>query len=208
MPARAPLRIALTGGIASGKTAVSNRFAARAVPVIDADVAARKVVAPGSAGLTQLSALCGADILQGNGELNRRALRQRMFSEPSLREQVNAILHPLIRAEMRAQANAQPAPYQMFVIPLLVETGQASDYDRVLLVSADEAIRIKRVMARDQIDEAAARSILAAQASDTRRLEVADDVIDNNGDELLLDEQVESLHRRYLQLAQQSTTGS
>lgn len=198
-----PLRIALTGGIASGKSAVSRRFAALGVPVIDADVAARRVVEPGQPGLQQLLTLCGRSILQADGQLDRRALRQRIFADTALRNQVNAILHPLIRAEMQAVAQRQPYPYQLFVIPLLVETGQTNEYDRVLLVEANADQRRQRLMARDQIDTEQASAILAAQAADAERRAAADDIIDNNADEQALDSHVKSLHLHYLQLAGQ-----
>lgn len=200
MPAK-PLRIALTGGIASGKTMVSDRFAALGVPVIDADIAARKVVEPGSAGLSALEQLCGPAILQADGQLDRRELRARIFADNTLREQVNALLHPLIRRWMQEQAARQPAPYQLFVIPLLAETGQAQDYDRVLLVHADLATRRQRLMARDRISAEQADAILAAQADDSQRAAIAEDVVDNNADEHSLAQQVESLHQHYLQLA-------
>ncbi|NQD37027.1 dephospho-CoA kinase [Permianibacter sp. IMCC34836] len=200
-----PLRIALTGGIASGKTAVSRRFAALGVPVIDADVAARRVVEPGQTGLQQLVDLCGREILQADGQLDRRALRQRIFADADLRRQVNAILHPLIRAEMNAAARVQPYPYQIFVIPLLVETGQSGDYDRVLLVEASTEQRRQRLMARDQVDADQTDAILAAQAADAARRAAADDIIDNNADEQALDSHVKLLHLRYLQLAGQPT---
>lgn len=196
-----PLRIALTGGIASGKTMVSDRFAALGVPVIDADIAARKVVEPGGAGLNALLQLCGPAILQADGQLDRRELRARIFADDTLRQQVNALLHPLIRRWMQEQATTQPAPYQLFVIPLLAETGQAQDYDRVLLVCADLATRRQRLMARDRISAEQADAILAAQADDSQRAAVADDVVHNNADEQSLAQQVESLHQHYLQLA-------
>lgn len=196
-----PLRIALTGGIASGKTMVSDRFAALGVPVVDADIAARKVVEPGSAGLNALLQLCGPAILQADGQLDRRELRARIFADDTLRQQVNALLHPMIRRWMQEQAATQPAPYQLFVIPLLAETGQAQDYDRVLLVHADLATRRQRLMARDRISAEQADAILAAQADDSQRAAIADDVVYNNADEQSLAQQVESLHQHYLQLA-------
>lgn len=201
-----PLRIALTGGIASGKTAVSRQFEALGVPVLDADVAAREVVAPGSVGLQALVALCGDSILQTDGSLDRRRLRERMFADSMLREQVNARLHPLIRAAMARDAAKRPAPYQLFVIPLLVETGQAGDYDRILLVEADRETRRRRLQARDQISAEAADAILAAQADDQARRAVADDILVNNADEQALAKQVESLHHSYLQLARQAAS--
>ena len=203
----APLRIALTGGIASGKSSVSQRFAALGVPVIDADIAARRVVEPGSVGLQQLIELCGNAIVQADGTLDRRTLRERIFADPALREQVNAALHPLIRAEMAAEAALRPYPYQVFVIPLLAETGQAAEYDRVLVITADTGQRIQRLMQRDQVSADAAAAALAAQATDNSRQAIADDIIDNNGDEQMLDNHVKSLHRHYLDLAGQQATG-
>ncbi|HEX4909655.1 MAG TPA: dephospho-CoA kinase [Permianibacter sp.] len=194
--------MALTGGIASGKTTVSDRFAKLGVPVIDADIAARKVVEPGSPGLEGLVQLCGASILQADGQLDRRALRARVFADDILRQRVNALLHPLISQWMQEQAATRPAPYQLFVIPLLAETGQAQDYDRVLLVQADLTTRRQRLMARDRISAEQANAILAAQADDGQRTAIADDVVYNNADEQSLVQQVESLHRRYLQLAE------
>ncbi len=198
-----PLRIALTGGIASGKSAVSRQFALLGVPVIDADVAARAVVMPGSTGLQQLRTTFGDGILLADGSLNRAALRQRIFTDTSAREAVNAILHPLIRDWMRKQAEQQLAPYQLFVIPLLVETGQAADYDRVLVVETEPALRQQRLMQRDGISAAQADAIFAAQSNDASRLAIATDRLDNNGDELRLAQQVESLHHRFLDLARQ-----
>lgn len=196
-----PLRIALTGGIASGKSAVSRQFALLGVPVIDADVAARAVVAPGSTGLQQLIGTFGDSILLPDGSLNRAALRQRIFTEPAARESVNAILHPLIRNWMREQAEHQLAPYQLFVIPLLVETGQTADYDRVLLVETEPTLRQQRLMQRDGISASQADAIFAAQSNDASRQAIASDRLDNNGDELKLAQQVELLHHRYLDLA-------
>jgi len=196
-----PLRIALTGGIASGKTAVSRHFAALGVPVIDADVAARAVVEPGSEALQQLTASFGNDILLPDGNLNRSALRQRIFTDPAARDTVNTILHPRIRTWMQEQASRQPAPYQLFVIPLLVETGQANDYDRVLLVEADSALRQQRLIARDHISAEQADAIFRAQADDSSRRAAATDRLNNNGDEAKLAQQVELLHRHFLDLA-------
>lgn len=203
---KTPMRVALTGGIASGKTAVSNRFAALGVPVIDADVAARQVVMPGSEGLAELVACCGSGILLADGSLDRAGLRARIFADPALRQQVNAILHPRIRSWMQARAAEQPYPYQMFVVPLLVETGQHTAYDRVLLVTADEAVRRQRLRARDRISVEQADAILQAQADESARLAIADDILYNNADEHSLAQQVESLHQNYLQLARHSAT--
>ncbi len=195
------LRIALTGGIASGKTTVSDLFAELGVPVIDADVAARAVVAPGSAGLQQLVELFGSAIVQENGELNRRLLRERIFADNHARARVNALLHPLIRHHMQQTAATFQTPYCLYVIPLLLETGQADEYDRVVVVHADRATRIARLCQRDQINVAAAEAILAAQSSDEQRLAIADHVIDNDGDRAHVQSQVLQLHQQFLLLA-------
>lgn len=194
--------MALTGGIASGKSAVSDTFAALGVPVIDADIAAREVVKKNSDGLQRLVARFGNTILDEHAELNRRALREIIFNDESARAEVNAILHPLIRHAMQQTAAQQHSPYSLFVIPLLLETNQAADYDRVLVVTAPLSQRIERLCARDNIDATQAQQIIAAQVSDDKRLAAADDVIHNDGPRDALRAQVEQLHQHYLRLAQ------
>src|SRR5579864_5911284 len=197
-----PLRIGLTGGIASGKSTVSQRFAELGVPVIDADVASRKVVEPGTPGLAQVVERFGADVLRG-GQLDRRALRSRIFEDASLRQALDAILHPLIRAEMEREVEQAQAPYVVMAIPLLVEGGSAADrVDRVLVVDADETLQIQRLRARDSSTEEQARAILASQASRAVRLAAADDVLLNTGTVAELRQAVDRLHEQYLQHAQ------
>ena len=197
-----PLRIGLTGGIASGKSTVSQRFAELGVPVIDADVASRKVVEPGTPGLAQVVERFGADVLRG-GQLDRRALRSRIFEDASLRQALDAILHPLIRAEMEREVEQAQAPYVVMAIPLLVEGGSAADrVDRVLVVDADETLQIQRLRARDGSTEEQARAILASQASRAVRLAAADDVLLNTGTVAELRQAVDRLHEQYLQHAQ------
>jgi dephospho-CoA kinase len=197
-----PMRVALTGGIASGKSAVSDAFAALGVPIIDADIAAREVVKKGGVGLQRLLERFGNTILDEHGELNRRALRSIIFNDEAARTEVNAILHPLIRHAMQQAAAQQHFPYSLFVIPLLLETNQVDDYDRVLVVTAPLSQRIERLCARDNIDATQAQQIIAAQVSDDKRLAVADDVIHNDGPRDALRSPVEQLHQRYLKLAQ------
>ncbi len=194
-------RVALTGGIASGKSAVADEFARLGVPVIDADVAARAVVVNGSEGLQQLVTEFGEGILDERGELNRRALRAIIFNDDAARQRVNRILHPRIREYMRADAAKHSASYALFVIPLLLETSQAQDYDRVLVVTADRATRIQRLCSRDHIDETQAQQILATQASDQERLQIAHDIITNDGDRQALKPAVYQLHQLYSTLA-------
>jgi dephospho-CoA kinase len=197
-----PLRIGLTGGIASGKSTVTQRFAELGVPVIDADVASRRVVEPGTPGLAQVVKRFGARVL-ANGQLDRRALRNLIFKDSSLRQALDAILHPLIRVEMEREAAQAQGPYVIMAIPLLIEGGgSAKRVDRVLVVDADETLQIQRLQARDGSSEQQAREILASQASRAARLAAADDVLLNSGTVAELRQAVDRLHEQYLQLAQ------
>ena len=197
------LRIGLTGGIASGKSTVSQRFAELGIAVIDADVAARAVVEPGTPGLEQVVQRFGAGILCPNGELDRPALRELIFNDPAARRDLDAILHPLIRAHMEQQAAAAAGPYLIMAIPLLVEGGSSRErLDRILVVDVDEAVQLQRVQARDGISIAQARAILGSQASRAARLEAADDVLQNGGTVAELRQAVDRLHERYLKQAQ------
>jgi dephospho-CoA kinase len=201
-----PLRIGLTGGIASGKSTVTQRFAELGVPVIDADVASRTVVEPGTAGLAQVVERFGANVL-ANGRLDRRALRELIFKDSSLRQALDAILHPLIRTEMEREVAQSRAPYVVMAIPLLVEGGTAAKrVDRVLVVDADETLQIQRLQARDGSSQQQASAILASQASRAARLAAADDVLSNTGSVAELRQAVDRLHEQYLQLAQTSSS--
>lgn len=195
------LRIGLTGGIGSGKSTVANLFAARGVPVIDADVIARELVEPGQPALADIVAAFGADMLDAQGRLDRARLRALVFDDPSQRKRLEAILHPRIHAAMTARSQAQSAPYVLLVIPLLFEANQLDLVDRVLVVDAPTETQRARVSARDHLPPALIDSMLAAQWDRQQRLERADDVIDNSGDAAALERQVEALHRRYLVLA-------
>ncbi len=199
-----PLRIGLTGGIASGKTAVADLFAARGVPVLDTDQIARDVVEPGTPGLAEVVTAFGPDVLAADGRLDRRALRERVFARPDDRRRLEAILHPLIRAELERRSAAAGGPYQVFVIPLLVEGAGQTRVDRVLVVDCPEDTQLARLMARDGGTEAAARAILAAQASRAERLAIADDVIANTGTLAQLEPQVTKLDTRFRVLASQA----
>jgi dephospho-CoA kinase len=195
------LRIGLTGGIASGKSTVAQRFVELGVPVIDADESARTVVAPGQPGLAELTRRFGAGILTTGGELDRRALRNLVFADPQLRRDLEAILHPLIRADMGHRASAAVGPYLVMAIPLLVEGGSPDQVDRILVVDVDENVQLERVMSRDSATLEQAHAIVAAQASRAARLEAADDVIVNSGTVSELRQAVEGLHEHYLRLA-------
>jgi dephospho-CoA kinase len=199
------LRIGLTGGIASGKSTVTQRFAELGVPVIDADVSARNVVERGKPGLEQVVRRFGPGVLDAHGNLDRPALRALIFNDSGSRQTLDAILHPLIRADMEQQAATATGPYLVMSIPLLVEGGRAHDrVDRVLVVDVDEALQLQRVQARDGCSETHARAILASQASREARLAAADDVLRNSGSVADLRQAVDRLHEKFLHLAQTS----
>ena len=195
------LVVGLTGGIGSGKTAVSDRFARLGAPIVDTDLLARELVEPGQPALAEIVADFGADCVDENGRLRRDRLREQVFADPASRRRLEAILHPRIRILTRQRIAALQAAYCLVVIPLLVETGMTDLVDRVLVVDAPETAQIRRIRARDGVDEARARRILGAQAPRQRRLALADDVVDNAGDLAELDRQVAALHQRYLALA-------
>jgi len=192
-----PLRIGLTGGIASGKSRVAGLFAARGVPVIDTDQIAREVVEPGQPALAELFQTFGDSILQPDGRLDRRALRERVFADPAARRRLEALLHPRILAELERRSAAAGGPYQVLVIPLLVEGGRRTEVDRVLVVDCPEDTQLARLLARDGETEAGAQAILAAQASRAVRLAAADDVIVNDGTLAELEAAVTALDARY-----------
>lgn len=194
-------RVGLTGGIASGKTTVANLFAARGATVLDADVIAREVVVPGSHALAALVAHQGGGILDDQGRLDRSELRRRIFADEATRREVEAILHPAIVGELERQAAGAPGPYQVFVIPLLVEAGLEHRVDRVLVVDCPEEEQLRRLVARDGETPEDARRMLDSQASREKRLAAADDVIDNGGDAGDLPARVAELDRRYRDLA-------
>jgi dephospho-CoA kinase len=197
-----PLLIALTGGIASGKSAVAEEFAKLGVPVLDTDQIARDVVAPGTPVLGQLVAEFGAEVLDENGQLNRAHVRERVFSDPAQRRKLEAITHPAIRAELARRSVAAGGAYQVHVIPLLVETGRADAYDRVLVVDCPEEAQIERLLSRDRGSREQAEEILAAQASREERLNAAHDVIENTGTLRDLQRFVQTLHRNYELIAE------
>lgn len=196
--------VVLTGGIASGKTAVSDRFARLGVPVIDTDRIAREVVEPGQPALDEIRQAFGAEYLDQTGRLDRKKMRQAIFSDPSRKARLEGILHPRIAREALRQIAAVDFPYCLLVIPLYAESARWSWIDRVLVVDAAESVQVERVMRRDGVDRRHAEAILAAQAGRARRLELADEVIDNSGSLHDLDRQVEALHEKYLGLAADS----
>jgi dephospho-CoA kinase len=196
------LVIALTGGVAAGKSAVARRFDALGVHVYDADVAAREVVEQGTDGLADVVDAFGSSVLDGAGRLDRPAMRQRVFADPAARLTLEAIVHPRVRQWLHDRVVADTGAYCLLAIPLLAENiGHYRWVDRVLLVDAPESVQLARLVVRDGIDETLARRMLAHQASRAERLALADDVIENSGDEAALDDAVADLHQRYLELA-------
>ncbi|MBB3183192.1 dephospho-CoA kinase [Halomonas fontilapidosi] len=192
--------IGVTGGIASGKSTVARAFAVRGIPWVDADDVAREIVAPGQPALAEIAEHFGHDVLAPDGSLDRRALRELVFADGEARRQLERITHPRIRQRLAAhlkQLQAQGAPYVLLVSPLLFESGQDAMVDRCLVIDVPETIQVTRTAARDDVDEAQARAIVAAQMPREERLARADDVIDNATDEAGLAAQVAELDRRY-----------
>ncbi|TDK30044.1 dephospho-CoA kinase [Luteimonas terrae] len=193
------LIIGLTGGIASGKTAATRAFERRGALVADADIAAREAVAPGSAGLAEVVERFGAGVLSSDGELDRAAMRRRIFDDPDARRRLEAIIHPRVRASLRAQCEAAPGPYSVAAIPLLAEGGRAAYpwLQRVLVIDVPTDVQMARLLARDDIDVALAGRMVAAQATREARLAIADDVIVNDGTLEALDAAIGVLDLRY-----------
>jgi len=194
-------RVGLTGGIASGKSTAAKFFGALGVPILDSDQVARDVVEPGQPPLERLVERFGRKILTVDGHLDRPALRDIVFSDPKARADLEALTHPAIGAAMEARSAAAGGPYQILVIPLLVEKNLASHVDRVLVVDCDEELQIRRLRDRDGSTPEQVQAILKAQAPRAARLKAADDVIRNDSDMSAVRDQVAALHQRYLELA-------
>lgn len=196
-----PIRIALTGGIASGKSAVATEFAKLGIPIIDSDELARAVVMPGQPALAAIVERFGPEMLNAAGGLDRARMRERIFANPAEKHALEAILHPAIRAEATRLSQLAGGRYQIHVIPLLVETGGQRFYDRVLVVDCPVELQRARLLSRDQVAPELADRMLAAQATREQRLAIADDIIDNSHDLPALAMRVGALHTQYLQLA-------
>ena len=194
---RRPLRIGLTGGIASGKSTVADMFGELGIPIIDTDIIAREVVMPGAPALEEIREAFGPGVLGEDGTLDRAAMRRLIFASERLRRRLETILHPRIGAATLEQAATAGGPYQLIVVPLLTGSALRDHIDRVLVVDCSEETQIARLMARDAESEAHARRILAAQASRDERLAIADDVIENDGDLDSTRAQVLELDRSY-----------
>jgi dephospho-CoA kinase len=198
--------VVLTGGIASGKTVVSDLFGLLGITVIDTDQIAREIVQPGRSALAEIAREFGPKMLDANGQLDRATMRKLIFDDPQARDRLERILHPRIAREALNRVRQTASEYCLLVVPLYVETGRWSWVDRVLVVDAQESTQIERVMARDKASRAHAKSILQAQASRPERLAVADDIIENNADLDSLRLQVTALDSKYRALAAQKRT--
>ncbi|HEX2796240.1 MAG TPA: dephospho-CoA kinase [Immundisolibacter sp.] len=199
------LVVGLTGGIAAGKSTATAFFQEHGVPVIDADEVARDVVAPGTPGLAAVAAAFGSQILQADGTLDRRRMREVVFADPAERRRLEAILHPLIQTEIRARLQQVRGPYCILAVPLLIESAALRALvHRVLVIDVPVEVQLARLMQRDGMSAEQCQAMLAAQASRARRLEAADDVVDNATDVTALQRQLDSMHLRYLELAGQS----
>jgi len=191
------LRIGLTGGIGSGKTTVANYFSSLAIDVIDADEIVHKISVPGQQSFDAITEHFGEDIHNADGTINRQTLAKKVFKNETARKELEAILHPAVRAAMKLAVQEVRSPYCILVIPLLVETGFTELVDRVLVVTADREKRFAWIKQRNGLSDDQIESIMAAQASDEEREKIADDVIENNGSLDSLFRQIENLDRFY-----------
>jgi dephospho-CoA kinase len=195
-----PLRIGLTGGIASGKSTVADMFAELGALIIDTDVIAREVVAPGQPALDEIAATFGESLIDNDGYLDRGALRKLVFADDEARKRLEAITHPRIQDETCRQSNQAGGEYQIVVVPLLINSSLKDLVDRILVVDCDEKTQIRRLTARDAESEDQARRMLAAQSSREERLAIADDVIRNDDSLDSTLDQVVALHEIYRSL--------
>jgi len=205
-----PLVIALTGGIGSGKSSVADMLAKLGAAVIDTDEIAHQLTAPGQAGARAISNAFGAEYLAADGALDRKRMRELVFSDPAAKSKLETLLHPMIRAEVSTRLQAvtaattggAPAPYIVIVVPLLIETGAYRELaSRVLVVDCDEQLQIDRVSRRSALTAEAVGRIMANQVSRAVRVRNANDIVSNDGDLQALGSAVTALHRKYLELA-------
>lgn len=190
--------VALSGGIASGKSTIAHLFAQLGVPIIDADIIARQVVEVGTPALEQITQHFSQEILLENGELDRSQLREIIFNNDHERLWLNNLLHPIIAQETQKQFAKQTKPYVIWVVPLLIENNLHQLADRILMIDIPEALQLERLINRDRISESLAKKMIATQVCSTDRLAFADDIIVNDGDLVSLKIQVDNLHKQYL----------
>ncbi|WP_461535482.1 dephospho-CoA kinase [Spongorhabdus nitratireducens] len=194
--------VGITGGIGSGKSAVTRYLETKGIAVVDADLAARVIVEPGRPVLGQLRQRYGDEVLLSDGNLNRPWLREKIFGDSDERKWVESVMHPEIRNEILRQLDDADSPYKVLVSPLLLETSQHEMVDRVLVVDVPETVQVERTTQRDSVPATQVEAILKAQASRQNRLDKADDVVDNSLDLPALHQQVDKLHEKYLKLCQ------
>lgn len=200
--------VGLTGGIGSGKSQASKRFAMHNITIVNADTVAREVVMPGSAALQSIAQHFGNEVIETDGTLNRRKLREIIFETPTEKEWLEALLHPLINAEIRRQLHASTTLYTILESPLLLETNQYELVSRILVVDVSEMMQIERASSRDKSDERQIKAIMETQLSRQERCARAHDIIQNHGSIDELNQQVDKLHELYSELAQLETTST
>lgn len=195
------LVIGLTGGIGSGKTAASDYLASKGICVVDADLAARIVVEPGQPALAAIRQRFGDGVIQADGALDRRALREIVFADSSARKDLEAITHPAIGAEIVRQLSASTSAYTLLVSPLLLESSQHKLAHRILLIDVPEEVQLRRTASRDRVAEAQVKAIIAAQMPREEKRRRADDIVINDADLAALHQQLDALHETYLKMA-------
>lgn len=204
-----PFVVGLTGGIGSGKSAVAERFAQAGATIVDTDAIAHELTGPNGAAMPAISIAFGESVVGPDGALDRAAMRALAFSDPASRGQLEAILHPMIRAESDARVRHAKAPYVILAVPLLVESGAYRDRcDRVLVVDCPEALQVERVRTRSGLTDQQIRAIMAVQATRADRLAIADDVIDNSHSLATLNAAIAGFDRQYRILAANRTRGT
>ena len=194
--------VGLTGGIGCGKSQKTDMFASLGADVVDTDAIAHELTGPGGLAMSAIAEAFGSEYVRSDGSLDRARMRELVFSDPGAKGRLEAILHPMIRAESYRRVQGSGAPYVVLVVPLLLETGAYRDVvSRVLVVDCDESQQIARTMKRSRLTEEAVRRIMCAQLPRARRLQAADDVLSNDADIDSVRSQVETLHERYLEAA-------
>ena len=195
--------VGVTGGIGSGKTAATDHFQSLGITIVDADLASRVIVEPGREALIRIEEHFGPEVIAADGTLDRRALREIVFNNPDERKWLEQLTHPLIGQEIVRQIQASQSPYTILASPLLLESGQSQLAQRVLLIDVPEALQIERTTKRDDTTEEGVKAIMKAQMSRDDRRTRADDIIVNDQDLAYLQQEVEKLHQRYLEMAQE-----
>lgn len=199
------LHIALSGGIASGKTYVSNKFSSLGVDIIDTDIIAHEIVLPGRSALEEITDNFGKSVLQKDGALNRKLMRKIVFEDSKKRLILESILHPKIQNEVKNKISSLDGPYQIIVVPLLTKSPILKQVNRILIIDCDEKKQLKRLIKRDGISTKLASQIMSSQSDRKERLSIADDIILNDDDFDSLDTQIINLHRCYLDLSKDDT---